>query len=287
VRRADAPAAWAFVSGGLPVTVAGPVALAAWWPRLAPQIPGVGDATLCKTTAPAGLMLPPNITVDDARRRINAHVHVEHLRRGALSLHGVAVVKDERAVLLMGGHGVGKSLTALALITDWAWQPVAGDVAVVRAGTGGVEVVGGTGAYLVRRSAIRRWFPELAMPSGAGERIDLSRQLRRPTGSQRRTVVAAAVPCLDGTVRAEAAGQPYKAQDTRNAVYRASTYLIDKALDDPAADPLWLVETEDLARRRARLARDVADQLGLRWFGASPSAIAAAIDLWTCSGGAR
>ena len=100
-----------------------------------------------------------------------------YLRRDTLSVHGVALAHEGGAVLLLGGHGAGKSLTGLALMRGYRWWPVAGDTVLVQVGERAAPlVIGGTSAYLVCRREARRWFPELPLLAGGGERVDLSGQ---------------------------------------------------------------------------------------------------------------
>lgn len=106
---------WEVSSAGQCLRVAGPAELSRWWPRIGPQIPGVASGALASVVGHAQLKLPDAVTVADARRWINAHLHCVHLRRDTLSVHGVALAHEGRAVVLLGGHGAGKSLTGLAL----------------------------------------------------------------------------------------------------------------------------------------------------------------------------
>jgi hypothetical protein len=79
---------------------------------------------------------------------------------------------------------------------------------------------------------------------------------------------------------------PCDAQTARNAIYRASSHLIDKIPDDPHADPLRLVETPGLARDRVQLARRAAASTRCWLLRGSPHAMAAEIDRVTGNGGA-
>jgi hypothetical protein len=283
---------WLVVSTGQQVAVAGPEVLATWWAALAPQIPGTSRGPLAEAAGAAALVLPDGITARDTRLQINAHLHGEHLRSGTLSVHGVAVAKDDQAVVLLGAHGAGKSLTALALVTALGWRPIAGDTCLIRCDPcrRGVGVVGGTRSYVVRRGAASRWFPGLVLASGDAGRVELCGHLEPwwsaagPAG----TMLAAI-----GIVRVEAGIDrtglvcvPCDAQTARNAIYRASSHLIDKIPDDPHADPLRLVETPGLARDRVQLARRAAASTRCWLLRGSPHAMAAEIDRVTGNGGA-
>lgn len=168
---------WRVVSAGRCLRVAGPVELGRWWARMRPQIPGTVSGGLVSVAEPAQVTLPEDVTLGDARRWINAHLHRVHLGDDTVSVHGVAVAHDDGAVLLLGGHGAGKSLTGLALMTGHGWRAVAGDTVLVHVGEGTPSVVGGTGAYTVRRRETRWWFPAVRLPLSGGDTVDISGQL--------------------------------------------------------------------------------------------------------------
>ena len=107
---------WSVASASLLLTVAGPETLSAWWPLIAPQVPGAGPCLISRDDDEPVLTLPDGVTRGDARRRINAALHVGHLRRGTLCVHGAGLARDGIGVLLLGGHGSGKSLTGLAMV---------------------------------------------------------------------------------------------------------------------------------------------------------------------------
>ncbi len=283
---------WLVVSAGRPVTVVGPDTLATWWAALGPQIPGTSSAPLAEAAGAAVLVLPDGITARDTRLQINAYLHGEHLRSETLSVHGVAVAQDDLAVVLLGAHGAGKSLTALPLITKLGWRPVAGDTSLIRCGSGQHEVgvVGGTRSYMVRRGAADRWFPGLVMASGNGERVELSGQLEPwRTSASPGGITLAAIAMIkveSGTASTEVDCARCDTQTARNAIYQASSHLIDKIPDDPHADPLRLAETPGLARERVHLARQAAASTCCWLLRGNPHAMAAAIDRLAGKGGA-
>jgi hypothetical protein len=225
-------------------------------------------------------MLPENVSVSDARRVINTGLHVGHLQRSTLSVHGVALVKDGRAVLLLGGHGSGKSLTGLAMISAHGWRPVAGDVCLIRAADDGrVTVVGGTRSYVVRRSGTRHWFPGLPFPS-PGECIEYADMLEpwyRPPIEGEVPLAAAISVSIGSGPPAEVPRQGQPRHVAVSALYRASSYLIDKVLDDLDADPLRMAEGPERCRLRMRLARRTVARTASWWSGGSPHFIAAEI----------
>jgi hypothetical protein len=243
------------------LTLRGPEIMTKWWPALSPQIPGTTCGPLNGTRGPAVLTLPMGIGSRDARLLINACLHREHLLQGTISVHGVVVASGGKAVLLLGCHGAGKTMTALALIAAQAWRPVGGDTCLLRnePGSQGVLVTGGTRSFMVRQTETRRWFADLLSPNDtASEFVDLARSLPPPQppshGAEPTLLLAALVraeDCLLDCVRCDLL-------TARNAMYRASSHLIDKITDDPALDPLHLVETPALARVRVAVARAAA-----------------------------
>ena len=270
-------AVWEVASVGRRLRVAGPAELSRWWPRIGPQIPGVASGALASVVGNAQLRLPDAVTVADARRWINAHLHCVHLRRDTLSVHGVALAHEGRAVLLLGGHGAGKSLTGLALMRGYRWWPVAGDTALVQVRERAAPlVIGGTSAYLVRQREARRWFPELPLPMQGGERVDLSGQ---PTLDDRPgfPLVGVIQVAVDASHSETGSVTRCEEHTAANAWYRASGHLLDKILDDHHADPLRLVEDGELARQRVRLVHRLAANMGCGWCRGDPHQIAAAI----------
>jgi hypothetical protein len=265
---------WIVESTGLELVVGGPAALAGWWPQISPRVPGACPRLEHAPGRALDVELPGGVTQGDARRRVSAAVHAGHLRQGTLAVHGVAMVRDGTAVLLLGGHGAGKSLAGLAL-AEHGWMPAAGDVCLIRAGRDGpARVIGGTRAYIVRRRETDCWFPGLPLPGGAPE-ADVAGclgpwyQPDRDDGARLAAIVAVSAGAPGGSRAA-----PLPVQAAASALCRASTYLIDKILDDPAADPLRLAEDPGLCRQRVRLARQAA-AAGAWHAAGDPRAIAA------------
>ncbi|MGH3842074.1 MAG: hypothetical protein ACRDS0_11610 [Pseudonocardiaceae bacterium] len=244
-----------------------------------PHIPGTAPGGLVAVAEPAQVMLPEELTFGDTRRWINAHLHRVHLCNDTVSVHGVAVAHGDCAVLLLGAHGSGKSLTGLALMTRHGWRAVAGDTVQVHVGNGTPLVVGGTGAYQVRRQETRCWFPELRLPLRGSDIVDISAQL--PSDPRAGMPLVAAIHvAVDSGPSSNDAMVRCDGQTARNAWYRASGHLVDKVLDDHHADPLRLVETTEVARQRIRLVRRLAASIGYRWLRGSPHHLAETITNW-------
>jgi hypothetical protein len=269
-------AVWEVISAGQRLRVAGPAELPRWWPRIGPQIPGVASDALASVVGQAQLRLPEAVTAADARRWINAHLHCVHLRRDTLSVHGVALAQEGRAVLLLGGHGAGKSLTGLALMRGYQWWPVAGDTALVQVSDWPL-VVGGTSAYLVRRREAHRWFPELSLPVAGEERVDVSGHQPVLDEGPGFPLVGAIQVAVDASHSGTGSVTRCEKHTAANAWYRASGHLLDKVLDDHHADPLRLVEDGALTRARVRLVHRLAASIGCGWCRGDPHQIAAAI----------
>ncbi|MFI6162582.1 hypothetical protein ACIA59_21865 [Micromonospora haikouensis] len=246
------------------------------------QIPAARGGSIGADDEVAALILTDAITRDDVRRTINARFHVEHLSNDTLSLHGVALQKAGQAFLLIGGYGAGKSLTGLAMIMSMGWSPVAGDTCLVRLNDRGFfDVVGGTRAYVVRRSTIARWFPILALGEVDGERVDLAVSLPGDSGDVVSRLAGIVMVDVDGGVLGSPP-IPCGEQVAANALYRASGHLLDKILDDAAADPLSLLEGSELARRRLRLVRRLASTVRCWWVRGEPSGMATAVNAIAC-----
>ena len=267
---------WLMKSAGLALIVTGPAALPGWWPQITTRIPGARPQLEPAPGRQPDVVLPAAVTREDARRRLSAAVHAGHLRQGTLAVHGVAMVRAGAAVLLLGGHGAGKSMTGLALAED-GWMPAAGDVCLIQAGRSGpARVIGGTRAYVVRRREAGRWFPEIALPGGAPE-ADVGGELGPwyQPGADGGARLAAIVTVSAGTTADSGShAAPLGPHAAASALCRASTYLIDKILDAPAAEPLRLEESPGLCRRRVSLAREAAAP-GAWHAAGDPRAIAA------------
>lgn len=270
---------WTVASAGLRLAVAGPETLPAWWPSIAPRVPGADPCLISQCGGEPVLVLPDGVTSGDARRLISAAVHVGHLRRGTLCVHGVGLARDGIGVLLLGGHGSGKSLAGLAMIRQHGWQPAAGDVCLVHAADASSGIIGGTSAYMVRREDAGRWFPGIEVP-GSGPDADVAGEIttwRRPAGDAGARLAVIVSVLADGSPDQSTAPQPQPGHVAVSALYRASSYLLDKVLDDPDADPLRLAEDADAARLRAVLSRQVAAGMSSWRVRGTPYGIAAEV----------
>jgi len=275
---------WLIRSASRHLTVKGPPRLDVWWPALSAQIPGAHGDLFGSDSGAATLTLTDVVTPADARRIINARLHAEQLDAATLSVHGVAVANADRAVLLIGDYGAGKSLTALAMIMSMGWFPIAGDTCLVRVGEAGiVDVVGGTRAFVLRRCTAERWFPTIALPERRGERVDLAESLPGNSIGGVHNLVSIVMVAVDG---GDCAPEPVRCgeQLAANALYRASGHLLTKVLDDTAADPLSLLEGPALARRRLLLVRRLASSVRCWWVRGTPGDMAAAVDALTRKG---
>jgi len=269
---------WAVHSGSNRLVVAGPPHLGRWWPTLLAQIPAAHSGPVEVDRETASLTLADATTRADARRTINARFHAEHLCDDTLSVHGVAVAKAGHAMLLIGDYGAGKSLTGLAMIMSMGWSPLAGDTCLVRLnGQGSFDVVGGTRAYVLRRSAIERWFPTFVLGQADDERVDLAASLPSDASVAVADLAGIVMVAVDGDSFGSPPA-PCGEQVAASALYRASGHLLSKILDDAAADPLSLLEGPELARRRLRLVRRLASTIRCWWVRGSPGDIAAVVD---------
>ncbi|WP_326644910.1 hypothetical protein OG884_11620 [Streptosporangium sp. NBC_01755] len=223
------------------------------WPHIAPHVPGASAELLQPGEHLAARAVAVPDAPPDARRVINAHLHVLHLADGTLCVHAVAMHRPGHgAVLLLGGHGAGKTLAGLAL-AERGWQWLAGDVTLLDvAADGGSFVRGGTTAILGRRGAVRRWFPDLDLPEAGPVVVDLRRSDTSAAGPGRVPVVAAVLVCLDADP--SAAGGVLERVDRHTAAtawLRGSGHLLDRLLD-AGEQPLRLLEDEHAQRRRIR-----------------------------------
>lgn len=275
---------WTVTSHQAQLLVEGCDHLASGWPRLRSRIP---HTTLTPIEQPPQvgpeadrLVFDDQPSLDDLRRLINARLHAAHLRYGVLSLHGVALTGHGRDVLLLGEHGAGKSLSGLAMTTDHGWSVTAGDTCLVRVLPEGLpELIGGTAAYLVDRKAVTRWFPDIPLPPGSSDRLDLAAHRGPvPAGSPSDARLTTAVWVRVDSGTPTASGCRFNDQVALSAIYRASGHLLTKVLDNPAAEPLSLVEDAGLATKRLMLARHLARALGCWWIRGDPHQIGKAVD---------
>lgn len=264
-------------SAGRHLPVADDGRLHRWWPTLHGRIPG--------TTAAAPEPVPGAEAVVDvtdcgnpshARQVINAHLHLLHLLHDTLSVHAVAltVPSGDGAVLLLGGHGAGKTLVATALALA-GWMPIAGDVTLVRVGEDTTTVVGGTTAFMVRTAPTARWFPHVPRPEE--EFADLGHLWGLRPASTAVPVLDAVWVQVDGDPRLEGArAEPMDAHTARSLWWTASAHLLDR-VTPVGCDPLRLLEPPILARHRDALSRTAADRFAPTVLWGEPHAIAATI----------
>ncbi|NVI87516.1 hypothetical protein HUX53_09645 [Actinomadura sp. BRA 177] len=220
----------------------------------------------------------------DARRLINAHLHRMHLGHGTLCLHAVALrcPGDCGTVVLLGGHGAGKTLVAIAL-AEQGWWPVAGDLVLLDVGH--VPAFrGGTSAFLARSDALRRWFPNMPAGSSHEEKVDLRSQWDDGGGDdlgRTAPLLAAVLVDVDGDPRAHTAGLGLADGHTAATAWlRASTHVLDRILDS-SSTVLRLVESADGAHHRVALIRRLARHVPLHMAWGAPQRIAAQVDQLT------
>lgn len=298
---------FAVTSAGRVLRVAADSRFPGWWPLLAPHVPGAAPAGLAVTCAgtAADLVLDDEVNPGDARRLINAALHRLHAVSGTVCAHAVTLTRpdDGGAVVLLGGHGAGKTLVAIAL-AEQGWQPVAGDVSLL--GVHPVPVVhGGTTAVIARRAAVARWFPGLLpdapradradpptidlrdrwtnRPRSGGETGDRGSECGgdcageggiRPAGGR---VVAAVLVDVDGDPRAHpSASGVADGHTARTAWLRASTHLLDRVLET-SDTVLRLAEDAVAARHRVALVEALASRLPLHTAWGSPQHIASQV----------
>ncbi|WP_329453650.1 hypothetical protein OG894_44840 (plasmid) [Streptomyces sp. NBC_01724] len=215
---------------------------------------------------------------------LNAHLHLLHLACGTLCLHAVALrfPADGRVVVLLGGHGAGKSLVALALVRR-GWRVLAGDVALVDLAAPDREprVLGGTTAFLARRGPTLRWFPDLALPPSDEERVDLGQLpgLRESPMATTGPVTVAAVVDVDGDpVAGAGAVEVLDAHTAATVWWRASGHLLERMLDD---SPVVLRQFEDgqASSHRQDRVRALTGALPLHAVWGAPDAIADRVEV--------
>lgn len=271
---------FAVASADRELRVAADDRFAGWWPHLAPHVPGAAQEALAvlDTGVPVDLSLTSGVSPGDARRLINAYLHRLHLDHETLCVHAVALSRPDRGgtVVLLGGHGAGKTLVAIAL-AERGWRPVAGDVALLDVHPA-PAVRGGTSAFVARRSAVARWFPDLRVDAPQTARIDLRGRWDggpAPVGGR---VLAAVLIDVDGDPQAHTADLTVTDGHTaRTAWLRASTHLLDRVLEASGV-ALRLVEDAAAAHRRVALIQALASRLPLHIAWGEPLHIASRVE---------
>lgn len=82
-------------------------------------------------------------------------------RLGFITLHGAAIERDGRAVVLLGHSGAGKTSSAVTLCRDFGCRLIGNDLVIV-GGLMEVWAISGTTHLRLRCSSVRRCLPELA-----------------------------------------------------------------------------------------------------------------------------
>ncbi|MFB7619394.1 hypothetical protein [Kitasatospora sp. NPDC056181] len=294
---APAEGSWDVSTAAGPLHVQLPRSLRTAWPRIVPHLPGAAVAGCGCGSRPATgpraagfrtdpdfdtALLPDTAAPDDVRRFLNAVLHCRHLGRGVLTLHAVAAARDDQVLLLLGGHGAGKTLTALAL-HERGWQPLSGDVSLLRVlPDGSPEYLGGTTAFVVRSAEVARYLPGTArryLPGPAlapDDTADLAPLLppAHAAPTARRTVRLV-------HVRVDQRESPLvrwaERQLRHSWLYQASGHQLDRVLrcDDT---PLRCLEPPELTRARLALTTRLADRVPVLSALGTPGQIAAGIE---------
>ncbi|RBM21197.1 hypothetical protein DEH69_06305 [Streptomyces sp. PT12] len=217
----------------------------------------------------------------DTRRWLGAQLHQVHLERDTLCVHAVGVrpPDEERAVLLLGGHGAGKSLVALGLV-EAGWRVLAGDVALLNVAEGRISAVGGTAAFVVRRAPVRRWFPGLGLDEAGPATLDLGDRPELTTQRPMRPVplTHAVLVDVDGDPAGEAGVIRRLDAHTAATVWlRASGHLLDRVTENAAGPALCEVEGHAAHRRRLGLVRLLANAVPTHAGWGAPQGIAARV----------
>lgn len=271
---------WRLDSAGVSVLVRGGGGDEGWWQPMLPHLPGVHaiPARVSFSLGADEVRVPAGAGPGDRRRVINAHLHVRQLRAGRLSVHAVALARSGRAVLLLGGHGAGKSLVGLALV-ERGWDVAAGDIALVETGEQGGPcpvALGGTRAYLVRAGALRRYFPSATHASTA-DTVDLSGRLPwAPAPDGGFPIAAVALVDVDADPIEPCLTHVLDPHTATTVWYRASGHLLDRVLTD--GGPLRALETPPLAEKRLGLVRRVGTAVPVHAMRGTPESIALAIE---------
>lgn len=217
---------------------------------------------------------------------LRVHSAVEHCRgvaQGILSVHAVAMARGDYGVLLFGGHGAGKSVTGLALAAR-GWHALAGDVALIQCAdhAGRPKLVGGTRRFLLRPSspAVRELYLPAPSTQAALARVDATSSVPWVALGDKGIEARLAVNVVVDSRARHAAGISVLDEHTSQSVWwRASGYLLDRVLDDPAAQPLRTMEPPALTAARMDLARWAARLLPVYDVFGTAGDIAEAIEL--------
>ncbi|MBU3862644.1 hypothetical protein KN815_00465 [Streptomyces sp. 4503] len=290
---------WDLTTAGEPLHLHGPAALGDAWPRILPHLP-VAAVNPCSCGRRADLgpvpggqwfderfaaaVLPGAVETDDARRMLGALLHCRHLGQGLLTLHSVVVARGDDAVLLLGGHGGGKTLTALALHAR-GWQPLSGDISLVGFPRNGApRFRGGTSGFVIREEAVARYLPDRAhlylrgknAPTPSHGKTDISSLFPPPspgTPSPRLSAVLHVRVETRESAVIEAPGQHL----AHSLVYQASGRQLDRVT---RRHPVALRPLEPAAYTRRRLVLTSRLAAALPFWSAlgTPEAIAARLD---------
>jgi len=220
----------------------------------------------------------------DALRVHRAGEHCRRLGEGVLSAHAVAMARNGCGVVLLGGHGAGKSVTGLALAAR-GWEALAGDVTLVRIddSSGRASLTGGTRRFLLRPTFTSAHDAYRAPTSGDAvdptTRVDLTDRLRWVAlGGDEIELRLAVNIAADSGAGSPAVLARLDSHTSQSIWWRASGYLVDRVLDDPSAVPLRCMEQPALAAARMRLARTAAQLVPVREGFGTAEAVAAAIE---------
>lgn len=286
---------WDIVSAGRVLRVSAAADLADRWPELSRHV--TAEELRAAASGPARSQggarvatpaLGP-ISSADLRRRLNALLHCLHLGGRTLTVHGVAMRRDDRAVVLLGGHGAGKTLVGLALALR-GWGALAGDAVLMElsAPIGPARLVGGSTAFLARPAAVLRWFSQLGFAfSPAAQRVDLvDNGLVAKAPFEGISGVAAVLVDVDGDPRiaTDADVEALEGHTGASLWYGASGHVLDRVLDDVGGPPLRVLETPELARTRLTVTSELAVLCPVTLVRGSPHAIAAAVHHLTDEG---
>lgn len=120
---------------------------------------------------------------------------IERLRQedGEFMMHGAAVSKDGKGILLLGDRGDGKTSIALTLCREFGYQLIANDLVVLEHSDKGASILDGTKIIGVRLAAARASFPDIAgMFTRGDERSWTSKKMMYPEDLR---ITTRSVPC--------------------------------------------------------------------------------------------